>query len=69
VSAFLGQGDGTFATKVDFSTGAIEAGWAQAYGVVAVDLNHDGWPDLAVSNSAGSVGRLNATVLLQACHF
>ena len=63
VSAFLGQGDGTFAAKFDFSTGEASAA-ALTYGVVAADLNGDGWPDLAVANWDSG----NASVLLQVCH-
>ncbi len=47
VSVSLGRGDGTFKAAVSYSTGK-ESG---AYGVVAVDLNGDKRPELAVANS------------------
>ncbi len=44
VSVLLNQGDGTFAPKVDYRTGRTP------FGVVALDLNGDGKPDLATAN-------------------
>jgi len=45
VSVFLGNGDGTFQTPLDYGSG----GW-DATSVAIADLNGDGYPDLAVSN-------------------
>jgi fibronectin type 3 domain-containing protein len=44
VSVFIGVGDGTFGSRVDYPTGA------QATDVVAADFNRDGKTDLAVGN-------------------
>ena len=44
VSALLGNGDGTFKTKVDFATGA------RPLSVAIGDLDGDGKPDLAAAN-------------------
>ncbi len=46
VSILLGQGDGTFAPKVDYATGK------QPKAVAAGDLNHDGILDLVIANQA-----------------
>lgn len=56
VSVLLGNGDGTFQTPVAFATGAFSR-------FVAVgDLNFDGLPDLAVTNSSdGTVSVLLST--------
>ncbi len=48
VSVLLGNGDGTFQPRVDYTTGA------SPYGVIAADFNGDGILDLAVANSASS---------------
>jgi hypothetical protein len=45
VSVFLGNGDGTFQTPLNYGSG----GW-DASSVAIADLNGDGYPDLAVSN-------------------
>jgi len=46
VSVLLGNGDGTFAAKVDYATGNLPM--AAAVG----DFNHDGIPDLVVADQA-----------------
>jgi hypothetical protein len=46
VSILLGNGDGTFAAKVDYATGN------QPMAIAAGDFNHDGILDLAVVNQA-----------------
>jgi hypothetical protein len=46
VSILLGKGDGTFASRRDFATGATPIS------VVAADFNGDGKLDLAVANSS-----------------
>ena len=48
VSILLGNGNGTFAGKVDYPTGT------QPDGVAVGDFNHDGIPDLVVTNQAGN---------------
>ncbi|MGE7419076.1 FG-GAP-like repeat-containing protein, partial [Methylobacterium tarhaniae] len=48
VSVLLGNGDGTFQTKVDFTTGAAPRA------VTAVDVNGDGKHDLVVANRSGN---------------
>jgi hypothetical protein len=55
VSVLLGNGDGTFGAKTDYSTGAI-----YPYSVAIGDLNSDGRPDLAVAG----LGFCRASVLL-----
>ncbi len=45
VSVFLGNGDGTFQPRVDYTTGNIPVA------VTVADLNGDGIPDLAVVNN------------------
>ncbi|MGD1101618.1 MAG: FG-GAP-like repeat-containing protein, partial [Terriglobia bacterium] len=45
VSVFLGNGDGTFQPRLDYSTGNIPVA------VTVADLNGDGIPDLAVVNN------------------
>jgi hypothetical protein len=44
VSVLLGNGDGTFQKHVDYPTGT------GSVSIVVADLNHDGRPDLAVTN-------------------
>ena len=51
VSVFLNNGDGTFATKVDYSTGAT------SYSITSGDLNGDGWPD--VISADGDANRVS----------
>ncbi len=48
VSVLLGNGDGTFQSKVDYATGSTPQG------VAVGDFNGDGIPDLAVTNSASN---------------
>lgn len=48
VSVLLGNGDGTFAPHVDYATGSGPSG------VAVADLDHDGSPDLVVSNYDGN---------------
>lgn len=55
VSVLLGNGDGTFQTPVNFSTGGFSSIW-----VAAADLNGDGRPDIAVTNQSSG----NLSVLL-----
>ena len=57
VSVLLGNGDGTFASKVDYGTGL------SPHSVAVEDLNLDGKPDLAVANYAGAGGN-GVSVLL-----
>src|SRR5205807_1093399 len=54
VSILLGNGDGSFQPKVDFSTGG------NAYAIAIGDFNGDGKADLAVTN----VNSNNVAVLL-----
>ena len=54
----LGNGDGTFASQVDYPTGAYSEQ------VVVGDFNNDGKPDLAVANSAEYGGTQGISVLL-----
>jgi hypothetical protein len=44
VSVLLNNGDGTFAEKIDYTTGAVPRAFTTA------DLNGDGNPDLAIAN-------------------
>ncbi|HEY6385579.1 MAG TPA: VCBS repeat-containing protein, partial [Candidatus Acidoferrum sp.] len=54
VSLLLGNGDGTFQTPVNFSTGGVGS-----VSVAAADLNGDGRPDLAVANqNSGNISVL-----------
>jgi hypothetical protein len=48
LSYFKNKGDGTFATAIQYTVGAYPRD------IVAEDLNHDGHPDLAVSNGNSS---------------
>jgi hypothetical protein len=59
VAVLLGNGDGTFQPPVKFKAGE---GVAQ---VIVADFNHDGKPDLATINNAGS----RFSVLLNTTHF
>jgi hypothetical protein len=54
VHVMLNSGTGAFTGPVTYSAGS----WAR--GVIAQDVNNDGWPDLAVANS----GNDNVTILL-----
>jgi hypothetical protein len=56
VSVLFNNGDGTFAPAVDYLAGT------SPQAVVAVDLNGDGKPDLAVANGGSTV-----SVLLDVC--
>lgn len=47
VDVLLGEGDGTFASAVDYSVGQ------PPYSVTASDLDGDGWPDLVASTQDG----------------
>ncbi len=57
VSILLGNGDGTFATKVDYTSSAFDS---RPVSVGIGDFNGDGKPDLAVANSNSS----NVSILL-----
>jgi hypothetical protein len=57
VSVLTGNGDGTFQDKVEYP-----AGWV-ARSVAAVDVNHDGHPDLMVMNAFAKTVR----ILLATC--
>jgi hypothetical protein len=57
VSVLLGNGDGSFATKVDYSTGSRPSS------VAVGDFNLDGKPDLAVANEDANT----VSVLLGSC--
>src|SRR5207253_980700 len=48
VSVFLGNGNGTFAAKQDFSTGSMPRS------VAVADVNGDGKPDLAGANNVSN---------------
>ena len=52
VSIFLGNGDGTFGTIINYSTGNNSG----PYSVVVGDINNDKYLDIAVGNAEGSVG-------------
>jgi hypothetical protein len=60
VSVLLGNGNGTFQAPLNFSSGVDDPA-----ALAVADLNHDGFPDLAVTNSFsnGSVGN-NVAVLI-----
>jgi hypothetical protein len=45
-SVLLGNGDGTFQTAVDYSSGGVDA-----FAIVSADVNGDGKPDLLVGNA------------------
>ena len=49
IAVLLGNGDGTFRTSVDYSSGGL-----YALAIATGDLNGDGKPDLAVANQCGS---------------
>ena len=57
VSVLRNLGNGTFAAKVDYPTGP------NPNAVAVGDLNSDGWPDLAVTNSNISLGGDTISVL------
>ncbi|HYQ96439.1 MAG TPA: T9SS type A sorting domain-containing protein [Candidatus Eisenbacteria bacterium] len=52
VSVLLGNGDGTFRTKVDYGTGPYP------HSIVVGDVNQDAKPDLITASSAGTVSVL-----------
>ena len=54
VSVFLSNGDGTFQPRVDYPVGVMY----ESHSVTTGDINHDGKPDLIVSNTHGSVAVL-----------
>src|ERR1700733_9513213 len=51
VDVFIGNGDGTFQPKTDYTTGPLTQPWSIAAG----DLDGDGAPDLAVANNYGNM--------------
>jgi len=55
VLIFLGDGDGSFRAFGSYNAGPV------AFAIVAVDLNGDGKPDLAITNE-GTVAQSNGTV-------
>jgi Bacterial type II and III secretion system protein/FG-GAP-like repeat len=57
VSVFLGNGDGTFGARTDYSVGA-----APVY-VVSADFNGDGIPDLAVADSGAPATASNGDLI------
>jgi hypothetical protein len=57
VSVLLNDGKGTFATRVDYSTGLGPSA------IAALDVNGDGRPELATSNQLDDT----ITVLLNDC--
>jgi hypothetical protein len=50
VSVLLGKGDGTFESPVSYSSGGY---WTSS--AVIADVNHDGFPDVIVSNICASI--------------
>ncbi len=54
MTVLLGNGNGTFASGVQYATGS------SPWGIVTGDFNNDGKPDLAIAN----FGSNNVTVLL-----
>jgi hypothetical protein len=54
VSVLLGNGDGTFQPVVTYNSGAMDPDW-----VAVADVNHDGKPDLIVSNLCEYIGEPN----------
>jgi hypothetical protein len=54
VSVLLGNGDGTFATNVDYPIGVLTFGEPAGTSEAVGDFNLDGKPDLAVTNQASS---------------
>jgi hypothetical protein len=58
VSVFLNNGNGTFATKVDYTTGTGPTH------ITSGDFNRDGKPDIAVSNSGASGAGTTFSVLM-----
>jgi hypothetical protein len=55
VSVLLGNGDGTFAAKSDYSAEATAAA-VNPLAVAVGDFNEDGWPDLAVTTLTTTAG-------------
>jgi VCBS repeat protein len=49
VSVYLGNGDGTFQSKVDYTT------TSNTWGIAAADVNGDGIPDIEATSSSGRV--------------
>ncbi len=49
LSVFLGKGDGSFLTHVDYMVGSL------SFGMALGDLNGDGIPDIAVASSLSSI--------------
>jgi hypothetical protein len=54
ISVLLGNGDGTFQSAVTYYSGGKDPDW-----IAIVDVNHDGQPDLVVSNLCTFTGRAN----------
>ncbi len=53
VAIFLNKGDGTFASPVNYSAGTFP------YSMAALDVNHDGIVDLAVTDFQATPGKVN----------
>jgi hypothetical protein len=62
VGVLLGNGDGTFATEVDYPI----LGTEDLYGIAVADVNGDGFPDIATSANSNSPANSGIAVLFGA---